>query len=399
MNERPRILLGVTVDDSLMLMSGFPEFLAERGWDVHVVSAPGPRLEALKSLRGISAHEIPMVRDPSPLADLRSFLAWLQLLNHLKPDVISVGTPKAGMFGSLAGFLTRVPRRIYHLRGLRLETECGARRLVFSLIEKLTMTVSTQVLSVSASLRQRSVDLRLVRGHKVVVLGKGSSNGVDIQRFEKACVSGSDVAALKSKLGLTADSPVVGFVGRLGRAKGLGVLAEARAILAEREIDYQLLVIGDVDDESGADSLKKLELCGRKPVTAGRVHDVAPYYGLMDVMCLPTLREGFPNVVLEASAAGLPTVTTNATGAVDSVVHGETGLIVEVNSASDLAESLAQMISNPELRLRMGRAARARVVANFDRRAVWSKTERFYRAQIQRRGSDNSAQANGRKGS
>ena len=119
---KPRIVLGVTVDLSLRLMAGFPQYLAERGWDVHVVSSPGARLDALAGVDGVTVHALTMAREPSPVSDLRSLIAWMRLLRRLRPDVVSVGTPKAGLLGGIAARLTRVPGRVYMLRGLRLET-------------------------------------------------------------------------------------------------------------------------------------------------------------------------------------------------------------------------------------------------------------------------------------
>lgn len=379
---RPRILLGVTIDGSLGLMEGLPQYLVDQGWDVHVVSAPGPRLDALSSVEGVSTHAIAMVRDPSPFADLKSLIAWIALLRRVNPDVISVGTPKAGMLGSIAGLLTRVPHRVYHLRGLRLETETDIQRRIFSAIERLTMAASHRVLSVSKSLRQRVIDLGLVNQSKVVVIGAGSSNGVDVSRFQNTGIESKNTEGLALDLGLVPGVPVVGFVGRLARDKGLDVLVRARRILAERGIDYQLLIVGGIDDSSGADRINQLRQTGRPLIQTGHVSDVSPYYRIMDILCLPTLREGFPNVVLEAAAMGVPTVTTSATGAIDSVVDEETGLIAEVASSHDLADKLGRLIMDESLRCALGKNARIHVKSNYERRHVWSQLDEFYRGSV-----------------
>lgn len=375
---KPRIVLGVTVDLSLRLMAGFPQFLAERGWDVHVVSSPGARLDALAGVDGVTVHALTMAREPSPVSDLRSLIAWVRLLRRLRPDVVSVGTPKAGLLGGIAARLTRVPGRVYMLRGLRLETSTGVSRRVFTLLERLSVRSATKTLVVSKSLASRAVELKLGPQTAFTVLGDGSSNGIDVDAFERSLPDQDDLDRLRRDLALPQDTPVVGFVGRLTEDKGLLVLRAAVDRLAAEGTAFQLLIIGGIEGDGSAADLVGVT-GGTGPIATGFVNDPEKYYPLMDVLCLPTLREGFPNVVLEAAAAGVPTVTTTATGAVDSVVDGETGLIVAVGDSDALAGGLRRLLADAELRKQYGLAAKRRARARFDRSVVWSAQEAFYR--------------------
>ena len=384
---KPKILLGVTVDMSLGLMRGFPEYLVKQGWEVHVVSSPGPGLNRLALLDGVSAHPLTMSREPSLLRDLRALIAWIVLLRRVRPDLISVGTPKAGLLGSVAGRLAGIRHRVYMLRGLRLETATGIGRRILAAIERLSISSADRVVSVSPSLRDRAIGLGLVRDEKIVVLGSGSSNGVNLQTFDRGAFSEIQRASLSSRLGLIPGLPVVGFVGRLTRDKGLNVLAEARMILAREGVDYQLLVVGGVEDTSGSATFDGGLGKGRPAVVTGHVSDPETYYQVMDILCLPTLREGFPNVVLEAAAASVPTVTTNATGAIDSVLDGETGLISQSGSARSLADQLAVVIEDGARREAMGHRAAEFVAKEFSQHRVWSLTEGFYRDIIAGSGS------------
>jgi len=363
---------------SLRLMQGFPEYLVTRGWDVHVVSSPGPLLDELSSADGVTTHGITMARKPSPVEDLRALAAWVRLLRRVRPNILSVGTPKAGLLGGIAGLLTRVPHRVYLLRGLRLESSTGPRRMVLSLLETVASSCAHQILAVSHSLRDRVAALKLMAPDKVVVLGAGSSNGVETVLYSRERFADADLARMSKALGLVPGILVVGFVGRLTKDKGLEVLAEARAILERKKVDYQLLIVGGIDDSDGARMLDAVRSTGRPALVSGQVDNPEPYYQLMDILCLPTLREGFPNVVLEAAAAGVPTVTTTATGAIDSVIHGETGLIATVGSAESLSDQLALLLEDSGLRLRMGANATLRVKDCFERTAVWDLTESFY---------------------
>lgn len=374
--SRPVILMAVTAEVSLRLMAGFPAYLAAKGWDVHVVSSPGPNLDRLGEETVINIHPLPMKRHPSPLADFVALVKWIGLLRRIRPDVVSVGTPKAALLGGIAAWTTGVRHRVYMLRGLRLETSTGAQRAVLTAMEKLSIRAAHEVLSVSASLRQRAIELHLVAPEKIRVLGAGSSNGVDLGAFTTERFAQPEIESLKRSLGIVDDVPVIGFVGRLAKDKGLDVFADALVRLSDAGVEYQVLVVGGND--GAPTELRRATPGSQSPIMVGQVDDSAIYYRLMDVLCLPTLREGFPNVVLEAAASGVPAVTTTATGAVDSVVHGRTGLIAEVRSAEDLARKLGSILTDSELRAELGEAARQWVATSFARPQVWSGHARFY---------------------
>lgn len=373
-----RILLGVTSDVSLTLMRGFPGFLATRGWDVHVVCSPGPLLDQLRGSAGVTVHELAMKRDPSPLSDIRALIGWLRLLRAVRPGVTSVGTPKAGLLGGIAGACAGVPRRFYQLRGLRLETSRGLQRRILRSAEWLALRCADRVLAVSPSLRDSVVALHLVAADKVEVPASGSSNGVDVERFSAARFSDGEVAGLREKLGLEPSTPVVGFVGRLTVDKGLGVLSSALDLLEQRGVRIQLVVVGAVDAPRDGDLVQRLRDRSTPVIETGHVADTAIFYRLMDILCLPTFREGFPNVVLEAAASGVPAITTDATGAIDSVVDGQTGVIVGVGSAEDLAQGLSRLAGDHELTKAMGRRAEQHVRKHFSNRIVWEALHQAY---------------------
>ena len=380
---RHRIVIGVTSPMSLILMRGLPERLAEEGWEVTVVSAPGAELEELQRSGAVQVHAVPMAREPDVLADAKALVAWWRHLRRLRPSVILVGTPKAGMLGVVAGFLTRVPVRIYHLRGLRLETAAGLSRVVFRAIESLTLAAATSSIAVSRSLKQRVAALRLGRSHKITVLGHGSSNGVDVDKFHPAS-SGEDVRTSRERLGLELDVPVIGYVGRMHPDKGLDTLVAASVLLTERGVRHQVLIVGGSDHPSAQNLVQQFQDLEATVVLPGAVPDAGPYYQVMDIHCLPTLREGFPNVVLEASASGVATVTTDATGAVDSVVPGETGYIVPAQNSTALADALEEALSDPDDLARRAQNARRWVVANYSRDRVQADLVDFLRQSLKR---------------
>lgn len=364
----PRIILGVTAPMSIILMKGLPERLAESGWDVHVVAAPGDELTEMGASQIVKVHAIPMVRKPSLGADLSALVAWVRLIRRIRPDLVFVGTPKAGMLAMFAAFLVGVKQRVYHVRGLRLETAHGAARWIYYVLERGVLAAATSAVVVSSSLRTKLVELRLASEGKLVTLGRGSSNGVDTVHFHPKVnlleAEKVDRAALATEI------PTIGYVGRLHSDKGIGILIEASNLLTNRGVGHRLLIIGGVDDKEGARYHEMISALPHPVSLIGAVADPAPYYHQMTVLCLPSFREGFPNVVLEAASSGVPTVTTDATGAFDSVINGETGFVVPVGDATALAEKLEIAISDERWRATAARQARLMVEKDYCRPVV-----------------------------
>ncbi|MCW8141068.1 MAG: glycosyltransferase, partial [Planctomycetota bacterium] len=199
------------------LLRGQLAWLRGRGHEVSVVTSPGPALDDVARTQGVEAVGVPMSREIEPLADLVSLVRLVRALRRLRPDVLNASTPKAGLLGTIAGAIARVPVRVYLLRGLRLETATGWRARTLALTERVACALAHEVVCVSHSLRRRAVEEGLVDPARARVLGAGSSNGVDGERFAPRPPD----AALRARLGLPDGAPVVGFVGRLTRDKGV----------------------------------------------------------------------------------------------------------------------------------------------------------------------------------
>jgi glycosyltransferase involved in cell wall biosynthesis len=336
--------------------------LASRGYEVHVVTSPGPQVPTLAALVH-AVHPLPMQRGVTPFADLVGLIRWIVLLLRLRPRVVLGGTPKAGLLSMLAAWVTRVPHRTYLLQGLRLEGSSGTQRRVLTLLERVASFCSQRVVAVSPSLAHEYVRLTLNAGRHVVVPHHGSSHGVDTEHFTP--VPGD--AELAARIGLRTDVPAVAFIGRLTADKGPDTLIDALTSVAARGSRVQLLVLGEQDEPDSQHHLSRLQQLGDhvNVLVLGHFDDVRPYLALCDLLVLPTRREGMPNVVLEAAAMGKPAVTTTATGAVDSVVDGVTGLLVGADDGEAMGRAIEQLVCDPGLRERMGRASRERVVRDF----------------------------------
>lgn len=370
---RPRVMVVVTAAVTARLfMRGYVEYLADEGYDVMLVADDLSELEEPLAARGIVVRSLPMRRDPDPVRDLISLARMVRLIARARPDSIIFATPKASLLTSVAAWLLRVPVRVYELWGLRFETAQGIPRTVFRSMERIIAWCSTAVVANSTSLADRAVELGVTSRSRVVVPASGSSHGVDADHFSR------DVALPPLDLETAqflASCPghTIGFVGRLHPDKGVDELIEAARSLHRAGMQVRVVLVGG---QEGAE----VPAAGELPLHAvGDVDDVRPYLAKFDVLVLMSKREGFPNVVLEAAAMQVPAVVSDATGCVDSVEDGVTGVVVPVGDVRALADALSAVFSDPNARAKMGKAARRRVLEEFVPRDVWAAHEEHVR--------------------
>ncbi|MDE3149266.1 MAG: glycosyltransferase, partial [Acidobacteriota bacterium] len=379
------IVVGVTHPQTCLTLTGRLRALREAGFRVTLVASPGELLDNTAAREGVEAVAIPMERRITPLADLVSLARLWLLLRRLRPDLIEFSTPKAGLLGTLAGLLCGVPQRVYMLRGLRLETASGFKRRFLLAAERVAAACAHVVLCNSESLRAEALALGIAPAAKMRLMGNGSSNGVDLERFSPG------PSEVREQFGIAGDAPVVGFVGRLTRDKGLPELVEAFESILRVEAEAHLLLVGwfDAAEDALDEELRNRIIREPRIHLTGFVDSTAPYYRAMDVLVLPTWREGFPNVVLEAAATGISTVTTASTGARDSVVPEVTGLLIPPGYPEAICEATLKLLREPERRRRMGQAARAWVVEHFADRRILGLTAAYYRSLLESpRGGD-----------
>jgi glycosyltransferase involved in cell wall biosynthesis len=376
----------VTSSLSLVLLRGQLRYLREAGFHPGVVSGPGRFVEQIEVEESVDVFTVPMERDVAPVKDLGSFFRIWRLLRRLRPAICNAGTPKAGLLVTLAARLAGVPVRIYTMRGLRLETASGLKRRILYVAERIACACADRVVCVSPSLRDRAVSLKLVRENKAIVLASGSSNGIDVGRFAATPARLDRAADIRRELNIDG-GPVIGYIGRFTRDKGIPELVTAFDVVRQRFGSASLLLIGSAErgDTLNARIRARIDAGGGIVAIPFQPH-IAPYYLAMDLFVLPTHREGFPNTVLEAQAAGRPVVTTTATGAVDSIVDGETGVLVPVGDSQALADAISQILANSELARRLGGAGRERVEREFRQEVVWGELVKLYRALLEERG-------------
>jgi glycosyltransferase involved in cell wall biosynthesis len=367
-------------------MDGQLAYMQRSGFDVTVITAPGPLLDAAAAREGVTAIAVPMKRDPAPLSDVVSLARLTATLTRLRPDIVNAGTPKAGLLGVTAARLSRVPVVVYLLRGLRFEGARGGRRLLLVATEHVTAGLSHRVFVNSRSLRERFTALGCASRDKTWIPGEGSSNGVEVERFAPTAERRAWAKAERARLGIGADAVVVGFVGRFVRDKGLLELVQAFRQAARELPTLRLLLVGEHDaTDPLPPDVASFIASDQRVVTTGFVDEPARYYWLMDQFVFPSYREGFPNAPLEAAAAELPVVAFRATGTVDAVVDGRTGTLVAAKDVPALARSILSYARDPALARQHGAAGARRVAETFRREVVWQKLADEYRRLLEER--------------
>jgi len=377
-----------TVADTLPFFTGQVGYMKERGLQVEAIASPGKDLDQFATVEKIHAYAVPMTRRITPLRDLLALGRMWRRLRLSRPQIVHTHTPKGGLLGIVAAWLARVPVRIYHVHGLRLMTSTGLKRELLWWTEKVACSLANHVLCDSHSVREVVLSERLCPPDKVQVLLGGSINGVDAMGVFNPARVGVDVRdAVRARFAIPPDAAVAGFVARLVRDKGVAELAAAWAMLRNEFCNLHLLAVGvfEPEDPVPAEVEAALRSDPRVHLT-GWVPEVAPFYPAMDLVVLPTYREGLPVVPLEAAAMELPVVATRIPGCVDAVEDGVTGTLVPVRDSAALADAMRSYLRDPELRRKHGRAGRARVLTRFRQEALWEALYGEYTRLLRARG-------------
>jgi glycosyltransferase involved in cell wall biosynthesis len=383
-----RLVHITTVPDSLDFFLGQVGYMKARGLDVHAISSPGAMLDRFAALEQVPVHALEMPRRITPLRDLAPVIRLTRLLRRLRPTIVHAHTPKAGLLGMIGAWLARVPVRIYHLHGLPLATAIGLKRFLLRWSEKVSCSLAHQVLCVSHSLREAALAEGLCQPERIKVLLAGSINGVDaVRAFDPQRLGEATQADIRNRYGIPADALVVGFVGRVVRDKGVAELVDSWRILRDEFPQLHLLVVGPFEPQDPVPPEAERVLRSDPRVhLAGLCLDVPPLYVAMDVVALPTYREGFGVVAIEGGAMELPVVATRIPGCVDAVHDGITGTLVPVHDALALTEALRRYLRDPELRRVHGTAGRRRVLREFRPEDIWDAVFQEYLRLLRARG-------------
>lgn len=373
LQDSPKVLFGVTTGVVVKsFFDGMLSSLRTDGWTVSLLSTTEAKAQDFAAREGVAFIPIDTVRDPSPLADLRTLTDIVAALRSCRPDIAVWGTPKVGLIGVIASRICRI-KSVYVPHGLRYQSESGLRRAVLKCLESASARLADSVVTVGHEVRSTMISDRIVGAQKIQVLGSGSANGVPEPTV---------IRDAREQLGVSEQSFVGAFVGRVTRDKGVSELLSAWARFHDINPDGVLLIAGMLEPDAQTGPLKRQLENAPGVRMLGHLEDLSTVYSAIDVLLLPSYREGLPTVVIEAGSYGVPCIVSNATGVSEPIVNGKTGLVVATGSVEDLYSSLDGLFQNRTRRTQMGLAAARHVRANFDRDLVQAHWREYLKSQL-----------------
>ncbi|MBB6681527.1 glycosyltransferase family 4 protein [Aequorivita sp. 609] len=381
-----KILLATTSHVSAILVKGQGAWLKSKGNEVIFSSSEGEKADAFVKEEKLIYEPINFSREINVINDFSCLVQCIKVLKKHKPDVVNAGTPKAGLLYMIASFLCGIEVRIFTLRGLRSSSLSGFKKVLMRFFEKLSCYLAHKVIAISPSLKEEAMEIKLVKNpNKIVVIGKGSSNGVDLNRFTiNSTVKNSSTKIL---IQLNLDSAIFkfGYIGRLVKDKGVEELISAFTGLRDTsKLPMVLLLIGDYEKENSIsdeyiDIIKK----DKNIIEIGYSNDIPTYAYLIDVLILNSYREGFGNVVIEAAAMETPAIVSDIPGARDTVENGVTGFLVKPKSVDALGLQMQKYLYDKKLVKQHGVNARKRVETFFENKLIWEEQEKVYKKGLQ----------------
>lgn len=375
--KKKKLVIVTTVPQTLTgILFDQPKYLNEF-FDVEIVTSPGEQVARVSSREGVPIHLIGMARRISPFCDLRAIWDMFWLLMKTRPDIIHSYTPKAGLVAMIGAWLARVPVRIHTFTGLVFPTQHGLKRMILVWVDRLICFCATNVVPEGDGVKEDLVLARITT-KPLQKIGHGNIAGVDTDYY----TPGVDGVAhtgreIREKIGVGPEEFLFLFVGRLNKDKGVRELVSAFQSLGAKA---HLVLVGAVDKVDPVDRATMSAIEANPHIHyLGFQTDIRPVMACADALVLPSYREGFPNVVLQAGAMQLPALVTDVSGSNEAIEDGLNGWVVAPRDADALRMAMEGAIGLGKARLReMGLIARERVKERFERVEHWRRVKRFY---------------------
>ncbi|SDL11311.1 Glycosyltransferase involved in cell wall bisynthesis [Salinimicrobium catena] len=362
------------------LLEGQLNFMQDH-YRVTAVASDEKKLKKLGETIKVDTFSVEMTREITPDKDLKAVWRLYRFFKKEKPLIVHTHTPKAGIAGMLAAKMAGVPIRLHTVAGLPLLEAKGMTRKILEVVEKLTYASATRVYPNSQKIHQFLVQEKFAPADKLKVIGKGSSNGIDTAHFDPAIFTEEASREQRKSLGIPEEDVVVVFVGRLVKDKGINELVEAFEPLNQMHPQTSLLLVGPFEQE--LDPVKETTLqkikSHSKIFEVGFQDDVRPFFACSDVLAFPSYREGFPNVVMQAGAMGLPAIVTDINGCNEIIEEDKNGTLIPVRDKNALLKAMKELVANDFKREKLSRLSRITIKENYERKGVWEAILNEYR--------------------
>ena len=372
-----------------VLLKGQLRFMASNGFDVKGVSSEGEELREVHENEGIAVEAITMSRKITPFQDLKSLWEMWNFLRKEKPQIVHTHTPKAGIIGMLAARLAGVPHRLHTVAGLPLMEATGTKRKILNFVEKLTYSSATRVYPNSKGLYDFILQNNFTQSNKLKIIANGSSNGIDTAFFSPDQVTEIERVTLREKLNIQPDDFVFVFVGRIVSDKGINELIKAFSELQAAENNepagIKLLLVGGLEndlDPLNPETLAEINQ-NKDIISVGFQQDVRSFFAIADALVFPSYREGFPNVVMQAGAMGLPSIVSDINGCNEIIIEGENGLIIPPKNVEKLKEKMLTLAKDKNLYTKLKGNSRRMIENRYEQSVVWNALLEEYEGLLQ----------------
>ncbi len=372
-----------------VLLKGQLRFMASNGFDVKGVSSEGEELREVHENEGIAVEAITMSRKITPFQDLKSLWEMWNFLRKEKPQIVHTHTPKAGIIGMLAARLAGVPHRLHTVAGLPLMEATGTKRKILNFVEKLTYSSATRVYPNSKGLYDFILQNNFTQSNKLKIIANGSSNGIDTTFFSPDQVTELERVTLREKLNIQPDDFVFVFVGRIVSDKGINELIKAfsqlQAVENNEPAGIKLLLVGGLEndlDPLNPETLAEINQ-NKDIISVGFQQDVRSFFAIADALIFPSYREGFPNVVMQAGAMGLPSIVSDINGCNEIIIEGENGLIIPSKNVEKLKEKMLTLAKDKNLYTKLKGNSRRMIENRYEQSVVWNALLEEYEGLLQ----------------
>ena len=367
-----KLIIITTVPMSLAtLVKGQAKYLSSY-FDVKLVTSFSEKNQEISKAEGVELKSIDMTRQITIIKDLKALIELYKYFKNQKPDIVYTFTPKAGLLGMMASFLSRVPVRIHNIVGMPLMEATGKKFILLKFIERLTYLFSTNLFCNSFGLK-KFINENLTK-KDVKVIAQGSINGVDTEFFKNTKTL-DEKELIRDKFKIDKKDFVITFVGRIVKDKGINELIEAFINLSKKYNNLKLLLVGDYEEYLNPiknenkiliDSLDSI-------ITVGFQNDIRDFLSITDLFVLPSYREGLPNSLIEAGSFGIPLLATNINGCNEIIDDGITGILVEKKSAKKLEEAIDKLLEDKELYNSIKLKVRDRIIEKYEQKYFWNE--------------------------
>lgn len=369
--SKPKLIRITTIPLSLdKLIEGQLNYM-NNFYEVTAISSDFEELKKVGSKENIKVVPIEMTRQITPFQDLKSVYQLYRFFKKEKPFIVHSHTPKAGIVSMLAAKLARVPNRLHTVAGLPLMEAKGLKRKILDFVEKLTYSCATKVYPNSKGLYEIILVEKFCEASKLKVVANGSSNGINTEHFNSKHFSEVQKSNLKQELGVNENDFVFIFVGRLVGDKGINELVQAFSKLQNPK--SKLLLVGSLEtdlDPLLPETLEEIE-SNTNIISVGFQKDVRPYFAISNALVFPSYREGFPNVVMQAGAMGLPSIVTNINGCNEIIQEKYNGIIIPKKNTSAIFEAMTQLLLDEQLYQKTQQHSREVIVERYEQKIVW----------------------------